>query len=219
MTEEAVAKIENSFLEYRAVFRNPIFGGWDPHGALGPSLFAAFRPWNIGLENVSWKTLPSKANEIEMQFSLFNFRAVFSVGLGSASLAVTDPKWSERDLIVQIASAGLGAVQSAAKPEIDRHVVALSLHARLLNKTLREVTEPFVNVRPAGSPTSPVRACGFSAYREDGFWVVDLSAVVPDGLFAKVVRFFPPEVPLSAMPPALDADETALWETLKLRFE
>jgi hypothetical protein len=219
MSGEVVGRIEQSFLEYRAVFREPIFAGWDPQGRLAPSLYAAFKPWNIGLENVSWKSLPGKANEIEIQFSLFNSRIVFTVGLGSASLAVTNPKPSDRDLLVQIAGSGLGAVQSAANADIDKHIVVLSMHVKLLNKTLREVTEPFVQVRPAGTQEKPIRACGFSVYREDGFWVADLSTVVTEGLFARILRVFPADTALADMAGALDQEETAFWDTLKMRFE
>src|SRR2546425_12318944 len=112
MSGKTHADIPLSFFEYRAVYREPIFDFHKLYGEVSQAVFRAFREWNVSLENVSHKQNPLNFSEVSTTFSLFGGRLAFNVGLGASGLLVTNPSWSEADLISKIANAGVEAVQS-----------------------------------------------------------------------------------------------------------
>jgi hypothetical protein len=75
--DKTLAQVPLSFLEYRATFETPIFRVWEQtRHELVESVFAAFRAWQIGLEQVAGKQNPANLSELQMTFNLVGGRVV-----------------------------------------------------------------------------------------------------------------------------------------------
>lgn len=208
-----------AFVEWQAVYQSPNFDLSVRGPAIMSAVFNAFKPWNITLANVSAKQSPTNAGEVGIVFSLLNSKVVFNVGIGSATLVVTNPDWSEEQLVAQIAAAGFQAVQSSAGVAIRQHVISLSMHLRPERRTVREISATFLNVKSPRILSQAIKARGFSVYAEDFSWIVDSSALQEGALFLKMVRSFDPSVAFSDMALALRADQGELLGTLKLTID
>lgn len=219
MPEKSHAEVPFAFLEYRATFKDPIFEAWDKHGAIVRAAYNAFRGWNINLENISGKQQPANAGEIQVTFNLLNGRVLFNVGLGFASIFVTNPSWEEAELITKLARSGMEAVRDSAKAEIEKQLITLAMHLKPEGRSIRELTSQFVRTDVLGVMGNKVRAYGFSVYQENSLWVVDASALYPDALFARITRTFGPAIPFEEIAAGLRKDEDNLLELLELRVD
>jgi len=152
MPEKTKAEVLLAFFEYRVFYREPLFEVWGHHGTLVHALFRAFREWDIGLENITAKENPANANEIQVNFNLLNWKAAFSLGIGSAGLVVNNPNWSEVDLIVKIGRAGLRALLETSKAQIERQTVTLSMHLKPQGRSVVDVTSKFLQRRFRARP-------------------------------------------------------------------
>jgi hypothetical protein len=208
-----------AFIEWQAMYRTPNFELSVRSPAIMSAVFEAFQPWNITLANVSAKQSPANAGEVALVFGLLNSKIVFSVGIGAATLVVTNPDWSEGQLIGQIAAAGIQAVQSSAGVAVRQHIVSISMHLKPERRSLREISATFLNVRSPKLLSEAIKARGFSVYADDFSWVVDSSALQEGALFLKMARSFDPSVAFSDMAQALRADQGELLGALKLRVD
>ncbi|MCI0403479.1 MAG: hypothetical protein L0212_08150 [Acidobacteria bacterium] len=220
MAEKTPAQVVLSFLEYRAVFREPLFEIWGQHGSLVHAVYNSFREWNISLENVTAKeNQPANASEIQVNFSLLNGKVIFGVGIGSVSLVATNPSWEDVELIKRIGSTGLQSVVGATKGVIDKQLVILSMHLKPMGKQVYEVSSRFVHAEVPKAMGGAVKGLGFSVYADECAWVVDLSAPYPGALFVRLNRIFDGSVPLNDIAAQTEKDENRLLEMLQLSLD
>lgn len=219
MSEPKRAEVRLSFLEYRAIFRDPIFEALSGAGDIALALFHAFRPWQVGLENISWRLYPANASEVQISCELLNRKVVFSVGLGSASVFVTDPVWSEADRIRQITSAGMEAVGKSTEAKTETQTLTLAMHVKPLAQSIRSITSGYLRMEHPRSQKGQPRGYGFSVYWDDCSWVVDTSALYPDALFIRIARSFKPEAPLEEVVAGLDSEQAEVLKMLQLELQ
>jgi hypothetical protein len=208
-----------AFVEWQALYRAPNFELPVRGPAIMSAVFEAFQPWHITVANISAKQNPANASEVSLVFSLLNSKAVFNVGIASSTLLVTNPDWSQEQLLAQIAAAGLLAVQSSMGVAIRQHVISLSMHLKPERRTVREISATFLNVNSPRILSQAIKARGFSVYADDFSWVVDSSALQEGALFLKIVRSFDPAVAFSDMAQTLRADQHELLTTLELTVD
>ncbi|MGH7934235.1 MAG: hypothetical protein ACREQN_13885, partial [Candidatus Binataceae bacterium] len=166
-----------AFLEFRALYGSPNFEFSTRGSAVMSAVFEAFRPWNITLANISAKQNPANAEEVAIVFSLQNSRLTFSVGIGAATLLVTNPDWSQEQPVSEIAMAGLEAVRSSTGVTFRRYLISLLMHVKPERRTLREVSADFLSLKSSKISSPAIKARGFSVYADDFSWVVDSSAM------------------------------------------
>ena len=219
VTEKTNAELHASFLEYKAVYRDPAFVAWDQTGKLTLELFQAFREWGASLENVFGNRAPDNASEIGIAFDLLNRKATFKAGLGAATLFVTNPVWNEQNQIAEVARAGIRALQIAAGVQIEKQSLSLAFHISSPGVSLLDLTAPFIRLDAFPSATESLRAYGFGIYRDDGYWIVDRSALYKDALFVRVNREFEPDASFEQLSETLRRDEIGILELLRLRID
>ena len=217
MPQKTQAAVMHSLLEHRVDFAEPILAKWDPQGSLAPALIGAFRPWNLSLENVSWKSLPNNAAEIEIKFDLMPGKMAFHVALGNARLWVQSPTRSETQLYADVAEAGVGALRASVAAIIQTHTASLSQHVQPTGASILGLTSKFVQWKTQTESAS-VRCYGFSVYRDDGFYVVDASAAFKDSLFIRIARTFPGDTAFLAMADRIYEDEDRVLDELQLEL-
>jgi hypothetical protein len=206
-------------LEFQAVYGGPNFDLSTQASAVMSAVFEAFKPWNITLANVSTKQNPANAGEFAIVFGLQNSRLTFGVGIGATTLLVTDPDWSQEQLVSQVATAGLQAVRSSTGATFRQYLISLLMHVKPEHRTLREVSADFLSLKSPIISSSRIKARGFSVYADDFSWVVDSSAVYEGALFLKIVRLFDPNVSFSEMASTLRAHQSELLATLQLTVD
>jgi hypothetical protein len=219
LTEKTNAKLHASFLEYRAVYRDPAFEAWDQTGKLTLELFQALRGWGASLENVFGNRAPDNASEVGIALELPTRKATFKAGLGAATLFVTNPDWNEENQIAEVARAGMRALQLAAGVQIEKQLLTLAIHISSPDVSLLDLTAPFIRLDAFPSATESVRAYGFGIYRDDGYWIVDRSALYKDALFVRVNREFEPDASFEQLAETLRRDEIGILDLLGLRID
>ncbi len=208
-----------AFLEFRVVYGGPNFELSTRGPAIMSAVFEAFRPWNITLANISAKQNPANAEEVGIVFGLQNSRLTFNVGIGAATLFVTNPDWSQEQCVSQIAMAGLQAVRTSTGVTFRQYLISLLMHVKPERRTLREVSADFLSLKSPKISSPTIKARGFSVYADDFSWVVDSSAMYEGALFLKIVRTFDPNVPFPEMAGTLRADQSELLGILQLTVD
>src|SRR6516164_10841599 len=93
------AQLLVAFLEFQALYTSPNFDFSIWGSKVMSAVFEAFRPWNVALTNISAKQNPANVGDLAILFSLQNGRLTFSVGIGGSTLVVTNPDWSQEQVI------------------------------------------------------------------------------------------------------------------------
>lgn len=207
-----------AFLEFQAVYESPDFE-ISRRPTVMSAVFEALRPWNITLTNVSMKENPANVGEVAIVFSLEYGRITLSVGIGASTLVVTNPDWSQEQLISEIAMAGLQALQSTGGVRFRQYLLNLVMHVKPEHRTLREISADFLSFRSPKISGPTVKARGFSVYADDFSWVVDSSAMYEGALFLKILRSFGISASFQEMAAALRADQNELLGALHLTVD
>ena len=210
------ADVQLSFFEYRAAYREPMSSTQTLYTEMPQIVLRALKEWNVGLENVAYRQNATNLGEVSVTFGLFGGRIGFTVGLGSASLVVKDPNWSETELVARICKAGLTAVVESGDVVIAQQRATITMHLRPRLGQIRDFVARVI--RPSdGVLTGPdIKAYGFSVYREDCSWVVDASVLYPSALFIRIERGVAPSVPFAEIANLLRKEETDLLGLLGL---
>lgn len=211
------ARVLKAFFEYRAVYRRPLLDRMTLDSELVPPVFESLRKWNIELENLSWKQNPMNAGEVQALFQIMGGRMALSLWLGHASLLVTDPDWSQADLIPDIVSAAVSALRATGRVEIDKQHASTAMHLQADGRSKKEITEQFVKIPSVSG--SPVTGYGVSVYRDDSAWVADTSALYPDALFVRINRMFSTESTPTAIAVSMRNDENSVLGLLGLEVD
>ncbi len=215
MSEKIHADVLSSFLDFRAVYQDPIFDFLRLYGQISQSVYRAFRGWNVTLDNISSKQNPANFGDISTTFSFPGGRIAFSVGLGACSLGVANPDWSEANMVAKIAEAGISALRQVAEVTIGQHKGSIGIHVKPSTGSIKDVVSNLFTLR-VDELGSNVRAYGLSIYREGSSWVVDASVVYQDALFIRIDRTWGPGVALDQAASQLNADEARVLDVLRL---
>ncbi len=219
MAEKSAAEVLLSFLEYKAVYREPIFESWDRQGELASALFRAFREWNVGLENIHGRPNPSNASEIQMTVDLPNRGASFNFGLGAATLFVNNPNWAELDTMAKVAQSGIKTIQASTNADIDKQMLTLAIHLKPQVRSIRDITSSFIGLNINLLTNQMIRSYGFAIYLDDGYWIVDTSDLYSESLFIRLNRTFEADMTFEQLAETLRKDEISLLELLELRID
>lgn len=212
------AEIPLSFLEFTVTYPGRLLSPRRLYDEALPATYEAFRPWGIAGEQVTWKQNASNLAEFQLSFTLLNGRVIYSVGIASARLLVMNPSWEEADVFMRLGGAAFGSLASLIGEAIDTQTIAMTLHVKPIGRSLLDITKKFC---PASNPElmqQQPRGFGFAMTRERATWLVDLSALYPDALFARISRVFPRDVPLDRIAVELRQEEEGLARLLGVNF-
>lgn len=216
MPNKIAAHAQSPLFLYRLLYRDPIFDLEKLDDKAVSAAYAAFCPWNVSLENITFKDNPANLGEEATNFNLLGGRIIFSINAGGCGLLVANPNWSDIDWISKIASVGIEAILKATGAVAEKQVASLTMHLTPTVGTIRAITSNFVRIDTNRLPGGPVQSFGFSVYREDFTWVVDRSASFPNSLFLRMERWFAPAASLEQIARQLNEDEDKVLDLLGL---
>lgn len=214
-----VADIQQGFFEYRANFKELITSFW--HGArqgeIITALHKALSPWNVGLENISWNQGAKNLGEVQLTFGVPSLLAAIQVGVGAVTMNVLSPDWSRAPQFISLLQTGVDALKTTIEQEFQSQQATLGFHLKPGTKPFRDLLSQFVNARMLGSEDAVM--FGVSVYYGDFLFVIDRSAVFPDGVFIKLVRIFPAATRSEEMAGTIYKDEETVLHRLGLKLQ
>jgi hypothetical protein len=179
------ADIALAFLEYQATFRDPIVVLHRFYGAVTEAGFRVFRGAGVSLEHVAHRPNPSNLNEVQTTYSVPGGRIVANVGLGSITVLVKDPAWSEADVLSTLIKGAVEAICTAGEVIVEKQRASLALHLRPAGSTRGSPLRGLMTVRDVPLLQN-ANGYGLSVYRSDSAIVVDASQLYPGALFVRL---------------------------------
>ncbi len=218
--ELIVADVQQAFFEYRANFKEPITVYWSGgrQAEIIHSVQKALAPWHVGFENVSWNQSPKSAAEIHLMFSVPSLVAGIQVGIGGVTMTAANPIWSRAPELATLFDTGLEALKKVTGQGLQSQLTTLAFHLKPGEKPFKQIMTQFVNEDALGVGADAT-AYGVSVYLNDYFFAIDNSAVVPGGLFVKLVRSFSADTKLTDIAAALFRDEETVLAQLGLKLQ
>lgn len=216
---QGIAEIQQAFFEYRANFKEPIASLWfgGRQGEIINTMHKALSPWNVGLENISWNAAPKNLGELQLTFGVPSLLAGFQLGVGGLTLSAVNPDWSRAPQFIALFQTGVDTLKDTVGQEFQSQQVTLAFHLKPGTKPFREILSQFVNSEALGS--SDAEMFGVSVYGRDSLFVIDGSAVVPGGVFIKLVRTFSAATGFEEMAVTMTGDEKAVLNRLGLKLQ
>lgn len=214
MADLIPAEIPLSFLEFAVTYPSRLLSPRRLFDEALPLTYDAFRPWGIAAEQVTWKQNASSLAEFQLTFTLLNGRVIYNLGIASSRLLVMNPSWEEADMLMRLGGAAFQSLAKIVEEKVEMQTVAMTLHVRPVGRELLDITKKFC---PASNPelmAQKPKGFGFSMTREGATWLVDLSAIYPDALFARISRVFPRDIPLDKIAVELRQEEEGLARLL-----
>jgi hypothetical protein len=212
-----IAEIPTAFFEYRADFLHPIFSAWYGRGDLVTALHGALLPWQIGLEDVTWNATPKNLREAQVTINIRTLSVIINVGLGGVTMVANDPDWSKAEALISLFQAVLDSLKTVGKTQFGMQSAVLAFHVRPAATPFREVMKRFVNTKALGKEDATMYGVGF--YSPEYTVIFDNSGVVPDGVFVRITRVFPPATRFDQIASILHKDETEVLARLGFRLQ
>jgi len=219
MADKIKAEVGQPSFAYRLFFKDPLFDLDELDNVASKAAFSAFRPWNVSLENVTFKENAANLAEEATNFNILNGKITFSITPGGCAIWVTTPNWSEAELIAKVVAAGTQAVLQAIGATADKQFGSIFMHLIPQIGTALDITSKFVRLDVGNVRGAPVHSLGFAVHRDDLVWVVDKSASFPNALFVKLERWFGPSDSFEQIATQLNDDESKLLDMLGLEVD
>jgi hypothetical protein len=103
-----IAKIPESYFEYRAEFLRPMFEAWSQPTRILEGMFELLQRWNVSLANAHWEKEPKTIREGQLGFNVEKLSSVMKVGIDSATFIALNPDWGDADNLLTLFESSLG---------------------------------------------------------------------------------------------------------------
>lgn len=216
MTAETAVKkaeIPESYFEYGAHFRTPMFSAWVPRNKVIESVYAVVKPLNVGLADITWSRDSSSLKDLQVTFNVQKLNVTVRIGLEGVSFATANPDWSKASALVELLDAIMTALRSVGGTDLESQEVALALHITPGDMPFSKIVSRFVNTEALGGADT----YGVSAYRHDSSFVIDRSVRYADSVFVRLHRKFAATVSFKDIAAGLHDDESKVLSLLGLQ--
>ena len=186
-------------------------------GEIIAALHRALAPWNVSLENVTWNQAPKNASEIQLTFGVPSMSSAFQVGLGGLIINAINPDWSCAPQLISLFQTGADTLKETVGQEFQSQQTTLRFHVNPGPTPFREILAKFVNTQTLGSDNAAM--FGVSAYSPEFSFVIDASAILPDGVFINLNRTFPATLRFEEMAGTIYKDEGTILQRLGLKIQ
>ena len=219
LEELTVANIQQAFFEYRANFNEAITPFWygAREGELINRMLKALSPWHLSLENISWSDEGKSLAEERLTFAVPSLFASVQVGIGGITTSAANPNWSQRNQFISFFQTAVDTLRGEVGQDVESQQTTLAFHVMPGEKPFREALSQFVNTKALGVENA--KMLGVSSYSSDFSFVIDGSALLPDGVFIRVTRVFPAGLRFEEMAGTIYEDEERVLHLLRLKLQ
>jgi len=214
-----IANIQRPFLEYRAIFNDPITSFWygARHGEVIGSMMKALSPWQLSLENISWNQAPKNLAEAQVTFTLPALFASIQLSMAGINASAINPDWSRVKQFVSLFQTGVDTLKAVVAQELKSQHTTLGFHVTPNVRPFREIMSRFINTKELHAEDASM--FGLSAYYGDFSFVIDGSAVFPESVFIKLSRAYSPATRFEEMAGTIYKDEENVLQLLDLKLQ
>jgi hypothetical protein len=184
-------KVSRSDLTHQADFVEPAFALFaDPIGLIR-RLSAKLRPYGVQFTHIRWDQGGGSVGDLNLLCWLFNFAATIRIRLDKVEIQCLDLNRVNFQHLTAAAIDSLSLLDSECGVKFRTHSLALGFHGMLENVNRRDFIAKFVSRGP--ETLGPNAGQGIVFYyaaqdkRLSSAVTLDLSALVPDALFMRVV--------------------------------
>lgn len=220
MPEELiVAELQQPALEYRANFKEPIASFLEPvrQAEIIKALHKALSPWNLSFENVFWNSAARNIAEVQLTLNAPLLLTGVQIGISGVTMTAFNTVWARANVAVSFFQAAADALRQSAGEEFQGQLVTRSFHLNPAQKPYKEILAQFVNAKALGA--ADANMYGVSVYNKEYSFVIDGSAVIPGGIFIKLIRNFAPEKRMDEMGAVMRGDEETVLRLLGVRVQ
>jgi hypothetical protein len=180
------------------------------------SLFEAFRPWNIKVDDVDVITT-GKPSEQGVKFKIPLKRTSFFFGAALCKLVRDDADWQSAEEVIAIFNAGWSTLVEIGDVKAGSFKTAMAMHLQLKTARSIDLLMPFAPSPLLGLEAQPLKATAAVAKWEKRRITVDGSAQLANGLFVNLEREFSAAESLETIAYQLKADEDQLFELIGVK--
>jgi hypothetical protein len=206
MPDEApkqIANIPESYFEYRADIKPPMFDAWPPSTHLVSILFPLLNEFGTGLADMSWNKETATFKDFELRFHIPRLTAGVKLSLDAVTCFAINPDWGDAPVLVQFFDRVLETLVKGVPIHVVSQEVSLGLHVRSGDKPFGEKMSELVNSDVVGKASM----YGLSIYDDNASIIVDKSLRYAGGVFIRLYRRFDASIPLTDIVTSLYEDE------------
>jgi hypothetical protein len=207
-----------SFFEVEVEFVEPNLKIWLDRIAIIEAVYAALRPWNIGIDNVEVVT-EGKPSEQGVRFKVPEKKASFFFSAAICKFSRDSTSWQTAEETIQILDAALAAFKATAGIEIKTFKTAVALHLQPKVKHFMDILRPIVPAPMAALDGQSPKTMAVVVRWPDRRVTIDGSAQLANGLFVRYERDFGGDVSYDDMAKQLYVDEMQICEMLDITEE
>src|SRR5215467_12768984 len=118
MPEPEIANIPESFFEYKAEFRTPLFDWWQNPTQIVEALYQTLRGWNVNLGNAFFEKDPKTIRDVQVAWNVEKLASTIKVGYETASFSSFNPDWGMADQLLSLFDIVMSTIKSKGKAEL-----------------------------------------------------------------------------------------------------
>src|SRR5712692_10237188 len=120
-----IAEIPESYLEYNAQFKRPMFSAWTLPNGFVTALYPLLKPLNVSLGDIVWNRETSSFKDLQVTFSINRLNAAVKIGVETATFIASNPDWSEAPALVELFESVMKTIKQAGDSEVSSQDVGL----------------------------------------------------------------------------------------------
>ena len=210
---KAVTKF--SVFDYQAWFNEPIFEPARLFTAITP-IYRTLLKWNISAQDVKYPGGATNPTDTLVTLQLVNNHYALNLSLAGMSFKAEYVDWSQASVITEIIETSSMNMKTALGVEFAKYQLQIVLQLVLEGKSIKELTKNLAS--PFVHPPTDVDFYGLLLQAGDVVFMLDKSAINPNGIFVRITHTFKGGTSMPEMAKVLYEDESWLANTLGIEI-
>lgn len=181
--------VSRSDVTIEAAYQQPQFGLYQENRGLYARLVARLSPYGLKLSDMKIERGNGSLGEYHLSFFLLEYLVVVRVRVDRSEIYCAHLTDDNKNRVIAAATETLACVRETIEAEYRVYAVTLNIHGLMENQNAKAFLGKLVAAPPAAAGTIIGNGIGyyFSSVgdRSASSLVLDASALVPDGLYAK----------------------------------
>lgn len=195
--------IPESFIEHRQDYATPWIDQWAFQNPFIHLLYPTLRHFGVALSDIGFNKEAANIDEVYLNISIRRLNATIRVGVGSVTFLAYNPDWNVAPDLVEIFDMVSAKIQGFVQQSPESQMFTLALHVMPGTFSLKEKTAQLVRPDVLGDADF----YGISAYREDGYTLIDKSVRHEGAAFIRLQKKFPGNMKFAEIAPIIYQDE------------
>ncbi len=197
------SSIPESSLEHRQNYATPWIDRWAIPNPFIHVLYPTLHHFGVALSDIGFNKDATNIDEAYLNITVRRLNAAIRVGLESVTYLALNADWNTAPDLVEIYDTVSAKIQDFLQQSPESQIFTLALHVFPGEVNFKEKTAQLVHVDLIGD----AGFYGISAYREDGYTMIDKSLRHEGAAFIRLQRRFSGNVKFAEMAPIIYQEE------------